>query len=256
MKQSVRHKKIIELVTLRGYVSTEELVSELDVSPQTIRRDLNELAENNLIRRHHGGAASPSTSENSDYSERKQFFSKEKYHIGQEVAKLIPDGASLFIDIGTTPEAVASALLNHKKLRIVTNNLNVAHILRQNESFDITLAGGSLRQDGGIIGEATVEFIKQFRLDFGILGISAIDLDGSLLDYDFHEIQVKRAIIESSRTTCLVSDHSKFSRRAMVRLGEINDVEYFFTDIAPPQAILEKLKNSDVEMRICFHSID
>lgn len=251
MKQSIRHKKIIELVTQLGYVSTEELVSILEVSPQTIRRDLNELAENNLIRRHHGGAASPSTSENSDYTDRKHFFSKEKYQIGVEVAKLIPDGSSLFIDIGTTPEAVANALLNHQKLRIVTNNLNAAHILRQNESFDITMASGSLRQDGGILGEATVEFIKQFRLDFGILGISAIDLDGSLLDYDFHEIQVKRAIIESSRTTCLVADHSKFSRRAMARLGDISSVEYFFTDIVPPTSIIERLKNSDVQVRIC-----
>ncbi|EJS87262.1 hypothetical protein AAUPMB_14640, partial [Pasteurella multocida subsp. multocida str. Anand1_buffalo] len=78
------------------------------------------------------------------------------------------------------------ALLNHQKLRIVTNNINAAYILMQNETFDIILASGSLRQDGGIIGEATVAFISQFRLDFGILGISGIDLDGSLLEYDYH----------------------------------------------------------------------
>ena len=199
MKQSLRHQKIIELVKLKGYASTEELVIELEVSPQTIRRDLNILAEQDLIRRHHGGAAPSSTAENSDYIERKQFFPSQKSAIAREVVKRIPNGASLFIDIGTTPEAVASALLNHERLRIVTNNINAAHLLRQNETFDITMAGGSLRKDGGIIGEATVNFISQFRLDFGILGISAIDLDGSLLDYDYHEVQVKRAIIESSR---------------------------------------------------------
>ena len=102
MKQSIRHKRIIELATLQSYISTEELVSLLKVSPQTIRRDLNKLAENNLIRRHHGGAASPSSSENSDYNERKQFFSQAKNDIAKEVAQIIPDGASLFIDIGTT----------------------------------------------------------------------------------------------------------------------------------------------------------
>ena len=80
----------------------------------------------------------------------------------------MPNGASLFIDIGTTPEAVANALLGHKKLRIVTNNLNAAHLLCQNESFDIVMAGGSLRMDRGIIGEATVNFISQIRLDFGV----------------------------------------------------------------------------------------
>lgn len=251
MKQSIRHKKIIELVTQQGYVSTEELVAYLEVSPQTIRRDLNELAENNLIRRHHGGAASPSSSENSDYSERKQFFSQAKIQIAQQVAKLIPNNASLFIDIGTTPEAVADALLEHKNLRIVTNNLNAAHILMQNDSFKITLAGGSLRQDGGIIGEATIAFISQFRLDYGILGISSIELDGSLLDYDFHEVQVKRAIMESSRNTLLVADHSKFSRSAMVKLASITDVQYFFTDTAPPASIQDILRGSEVCLNVC-----
>lgn len=251
MKQSLRHKKIIELVKLKGYASTEELVSLLAVSPQTIRRDLNELAEQNLIRRHHGGAASPSSSENSDYVDRKDFFSLEKNLIAQQVALMIPEGASLFIDIGTTPEAVANALLHHKKLRVVTNNLNAAHLLRQNDSFDITVAGGSLRQDGGVMGEAAVAFISQFRLDFGILGISSIDSDGSLLDYDYHEVQVKRAIIENSRQTMLVSDHSKFARRAIVRLGSLADVDYFFTDATPPQGVLEMMQHHHVELKLC-----
>lgn len=251
MKQSIRHQKIIDLVNQRGYVSTEELVTLLDVSPPTIRRDLNELAEKNIIRRHHGGAALPSSAENSDYADRKNFFLKGKNDIAQKVASLIPNGASLFIDIGTTPESVAKALLNHQKLRIVTNNINAAYILMQNESFDIILAGGSLRQDGGIIGEATVAFISQFRLDFGILGISGIDLDGSLLDYDYHEVQVKRAIIESSRETFLVTDHSKFTRRAMVRLGSISDVNHVVTDELPPEPIIEILKAHHVNLHIC-----
>lgn len=246
MKPSIRHKKIIELVKQQGYVSTEEFVAFLDVSPQTIRRDLNTLAEQDLIRRHHGGAALPSSSENSDYVDRKEFFSQEKTKIAQSAAKLIPNGSSLFIDIGTTPEAVASALLNHQNLRIVTNNMNAAQILRQNPTFNITLAGGSLRNDGGIIGEATVAFISQFRLDYSILGISSIDLDGSLLDYDFHEVQVKRAIIENSRSAILVADHSKFSRRAIVKLGNLTDLSYFVTDGLLPQQVAEHLKNSDV----------
>ena len=239
MKQSLRHQQIIKLVEQSGYLSTEELVAALDVSPQTIRRDLNILAELDLIRRHHGGAASPSSAENSDYVDRKQFFSLQKNNIAQEVAKLIPNGASLFIDIGTTPEAVANALLGHEKLRIVTNNLNAAHLLRQNESFDIVMAGGSLRMDGGIIGEATVNFISQFRLDFGIL-----------LDYDYHEVQVKRAIIESSRQTLLVTDHSKFTRQAIVRLGELSDVEYLFTDDAP-EGIVNYLKGQKTKLVLC-----
>ena len=251
MKQSIRHQRIIELVNQSGYVSTEELVAILDVSSQTIRRDLNELAENNLIRRHHGGAASPSNTENSDYSERKQFFSEQKSQIGKKVADMIPNGASLFIDIGTTPEAVAYSLLNHKDLRVVTNNLNAAHILLQKEDCQVTIAGGVLRADGGIIGEATVNFINQFRLDYCILGISAVESDGSMMDYDYHEVQVKRALMRNARNIVLVTDHSKFTRNAIVRLGDIKEVNYLFTDRPLPLELQHYLSHSDVAVYIC-----
>ncbi|MGS6558986.1 DeoR/GlpR family transcriptional regulator, partial [Escherichia coli] len=88
---------------------------------------------------------------------------EEKERIARKVAEQIPNGSTLFIDIGTTPEAVAHALLNHSNLRIVTNNLNVANTLMVKEDFRIILAGGELRsRDGGIIGEATLDFISQF----------------------------------------------------------------------------------------------
>ncbi|VEB63159.1 Glycerol-3-phosphate regulon repressor [Providencia rustigianii] len=135
MKQTQRHDAIVELVRLQGYVSTEELVEQFEVSPQTIRRDLNELAEQNKILRHHGGAALPSSSVNTAYNDRKIMWSDEKARIAQHVASQIPDGATLFIDIGTTPEAVAHALVNHKNLRVVTNNLNVATLLMPKRGF-------------------------------------------------------------------------------------------------------------------------
>ena len=251
MKQSIRHKQIIELVREQGYLSTEELVNLLGVSPQTMRRDLNELAENNLIIRHHGGAAAISRAINSDYHERKEFFSLEKSKLAEKVAQLIPNGSSLFIDIGTTPEAIAHALLSHKDLCIVTNNINAAHILMQNKTFQITIASGSLRQDGGIIGESTISFISQFRLDFGILGISAIDLDGSLLDFDYHEVQVKRAIMENSQTTILAVDHSKFSRKAMVRLGSLSEIEHLLTNRLPPDSIIDLMNKNNLSLQIC-----
>ena len=227
MKQTQRHNGIIELVKQQGYVSTEELVEHFSVSPQTIRRDLNELAEQNLILRHHGGAALPSSS-------------------------VIPNGSTLFIDIGTTPEAVAHALLNHSNLRIVTNNLNVANTLMVKEDFRIILAGGELRsRDGGIIGEATLDFISQFRLDFGILGISGIDSDGSLLEFDYHEVRTKRAIIENSRHVMLVVDHSKFGRNAMVNMGSISMVDAVYTDTMPPASVMQVLKDHHIQLELC-----
>lgn len=251
MKQALRHNKILELVQQNGYVSTEQLVAELNVSSQTIRRDLNELAENNRILRHHGGAALPSTTENSDYAIRKQLFSDQKIKIAKRVAELIPNASSLFIDIGTTSEAVAAALLQHSNLRVVTNNLNAAHLLKHKDDFKITIAGGVLRSDGGIIGEATVEFIDQFRLDFCILGISAIEPDGAMMDYDYHEVQVKKALMRNARNVILVTDHSKFSRNAIVRLGDIREVDYIVTDSPLSPELAHHLNHSDVNVCVC-----
>ncbi|MDX7986115.1 DeoR/GlpR family transcriptional regulator [Xenorhabdus sp. 12] len=252
MKQTQRHDAIVELVRLQGYVSTEELVEHFEVSPQTIRRDLNDLADKNKIHRHHGGATLPSSSVNAAYHDRKIMWSDEKARIAVQVATQIPNGATLFIDIGTTPEAVAHALLNHRDLRIVTNNLNVATLFMGKEDFRLILAGGEVRsRDGGIIGEATLDFISQFRLDFGILGISGIDNDGSLLEFDYHEVRTKRAIIENSRCVMLVADHSKFGRSAMVNLGNMNLIDYLFTNKAPPLNIQKIIDQYSVKLELC-----
>lgn len=253
MKQTQRHESIIDMVQKHGYVSTEELVEHFGVSPQTIRRDLNELAEQHKIQRHHGGAALLSSSaENTAYDARKVMSLEAKARIAERVANAIPDGATLFIDIGTTPEAVAHALLNHKNLRIVTNNLNVATLFAGKPDFRLILAGGEVRpRDGGIIGEATLDFISQFRLDYGIIGISGIDTDGSLLEFDYHEVRTKRAIIENSRSVMLVADHSKFGRNAMVNLGNMALIDYLFTDEEPPESVINTIRLHDVKLELC-----
>jgi DeoR family glycerol-3-phosphate regulon repressor len=252
VKQLTRHQKIIEIVNKDGYASTESLVECLNVSPQTIRRDLNELADENKLRRHHGGATTPLSSENTAYNTRKSMQLHEKDSIAEALVKYIPNGATLFIDIGTTPESVAKELVkHHKDLRIVTNNINVATILMRNDDFKVILAGGEVRnKDGGIVGEATLDFIKQFRLDFGILGISGIDYDGSLLDFDYHEVRVKKAIIENSRSVYLAVDHTKFGRSAMVKLGNIAELDMLITDQPPPEEITALLKQHDIPYKV------
>ncbi|MDF5485498.1 DeoR/GlpR family transcriptional regulator, partial [Vibrio parahaemolyticus] len=154
--------------------------------------------------------------------------------------------------IGTTPEAVARALnKNHKQLRVVTNNINVATILFPNPEIKVILAGGEVRsRDGGIVGEATLDFVKQFRLDFGILGISGIDFDGSLLDFDYHEVRVKQAIIDNSRSVFLAVDHTKFGRNAMVKLGNIAQLNMIFTNKQPPEEILSILKEASIPLEV------
>jgi DeoR family glycerol-3-phosphate regulon repressor len=174
----------------------------------------------------------------------------EKERIARTVAAHIPNGSSLFIDIGTTTEAVARALLDHRDLRIVTNNLNVASILTAKDDFTVIIAGGEIRnRDGGIVGEATRDFIGQFRMDYGVIGVSGIDQDGYLLDFDYHEVKIAQAIIARSRHVFLVADNSKFGRNAMVNLGHIDQIDALFTDQPPP----EKLQQLMIQQQIACH---
>ncbi|MFA0439247.1 transcriptional regulator [Vibrio sp. 10N.286.49.C2] len=253
MKQTQRHREILAMLTQSGFVNTEEFVEEFKVSPQTIRRDLNDLAKQGLVTRHHGGASLHSSTENEAYSTRKVHYQEEKTRIANALVRRIPNGSSLFIDIGTTTEAVAIALLSHKDLKVVTNNLNVANILRAKDDFTVIVAGGQIRnKDGGIIGEAAKEFIEQFRLDFGILGISGIHEDGSLLDFDFSEVRIAQAIMECSGQTLLAADSTKFNRGAMVNLGHISQVDAFYTDEKPPQELIDIMDQSDVDLIVCL----
>jgi len=248
-----RQQEILSLVQQQGFVSIETLAQNFSVTSQTIRRDINSLCDQQLLTRYHGGAGLSSSVENVDYATRQVMNLEAKQQIAKMTADHIPDRASVFINIGTTTEEIAKALLNHTELRIITNNLNVAAILRSNPSFEIIIAGGVVRQrDGGITGEATIDFIRQFKVDFGIIGISSIDTDGTLLDFDYHEVRVAQAIIENSRQIFLAADHSKFERCAMVRLGSISQIDALFTDRQPPEHIVDIL----AEKGISLHTVD
>ncbi len=245
-----RHQEILELAKQKGFLSTEELTTVFKVTSQTIRRDINELSNKGLLRRFHGGAGLSSSIENVDYSARQVLNHQEKTRIAQIVAQQIPDHASLFLNIGTTTEEVAKALSNHKNLRIITNNLNVAALLSSNPNFEVIVAGGVVRPDRGVIGESTIDFIRQFKVDFGIIGISGIDLDGTLLDFDYREVRVAQAIIENARQVFLVTDHSKFSRNPMVRLCHITEIDALFTDQPPPEEIQAALREAKIRLYV------
>ncbi len=251
MAQETRHKQIIKLVAERGFVTIDDMAQHFQVTPQTIRRDINQLDQEKLLQRYHGGAGIPSSTLNTAYSDRKIQNLEEKTRIGKAIASNIPDHSSMFINIGTTTETIAKALLKHQGLTIITNNLHVASILSSKEDFNIIIAGGAVRnRDGGIIGEATVDFVKQFKVDFAIIGISGIDDDGELLDFDYQEVRVAQAIIENARQVFLAADHSKFGRNAMIRLGNISQASHLFTGQTPPTNISDILTEHEVELTV------
>lgn len=246
-----RHNQIVTLVREQGFQSIASLADQFHVTPQTIRRDINTMSRQGLIQRHHGGAGPVYSTENVDYTDRKVMCLREKQIIANLVSQNIPPRSSLFINMGTTNEEVAKALAHHDRLRVITNNLNVAKILSGNSGIEVIVAGGLVRhKDGGIVGESTIDFIRQFKVDYGIIGISGVDMDGTLLDFDYREVTAARAIMDNSRKVFLVTDHTKFGRNAMVRLGSIAEVDAMFTNEQPPAELVEVIKHNGVHLHV------
>lgn len=246
-----RQSQILTAARQSGSVQVEDLAVRFEVTPQTIRKDLNELCNNRLLARTHGGAMLSSGVQNMAYDSGRQIAAGEKQLIGQHAAKLIPKNCSLFINIGTTTEEVARALIHHEGLLVITNNIHVATILMPYPNIEVMIVGGMVRRtDGGVIGEQAIDMIAQFKVDHAVMGVSAIDDDGALLNFDYREVRAAQAIMQNSRNVILVSDGMKFLRSAPVRIGHISQVDVFVTDTQPPDSIVELCKHEGVQIDV------
>ena len=252
MNTNPRQLRLLEEVRTRQSATVEQLAETLGVTLQTVRRDVQRLAEQGLVRRFHGGVRIPTSSvENLAHTQRETLHADGKARIARAVAEQVPNDCSLILNIGTTTEAIAKALLHHRGLRVITNNLNVAAILSSNPGCEVIVAGGVVRaRDRGIVGEAAVDFIRQFRVDIALIGISGIEPDGSLRDFDYREVKVAQTIIEHAREVWLAADHSKFNRPAMVQLATLPQIDRLFTDAPPPEPFPALLQEAEVALTI------
>jgi len=244
--------EILNLARAQRRVSVDELAEKFSVTSQTIRRELNDLCQRQMLQRVHGGAVMLSGIENVSYDSRRVLAPEAKRRIGVKTASLIPGNCALFINIGTTTEQVAHALTSHVGLVAITNNINVANILRPAHGIEVIVAGGVVRRsDGGIVGEATVDFINQFKVDYAVIGASAIDpQDGTILDYDYREVWVSQAIMRNARQVILVADAMKFRRSAPMRIGHFSQINVFVTDEDLPQPLARIAAESGVQVEI------
>ena len=252
MSQTLRLPEILEIARETGKVAVEDLAAHFGVTVQTIRRDLSELAEDGRLDRVHGGAVLPSGITNLGYEERRLLNQPAKRAMARACAKDISAGACVFLNIGTSTEAVARELLHHSDLMVVTNNMNVASILAPNTNCEIIMAGGVLRRaDGGLVGSLTTRMITQFKFDYAVIGCSALDQDGDVLDFDFQEVTVSQTIIAQASQTFLVADHSKFQRHAPVQITSLSKLDRFYSDSALDASLAAACKTWQTEVRLC-----
>lgn len=251
MRLSFRQKDILEIARREGKVTVEGLMARFQVTAQTIRRDLTELSDTGQLDRVHGGAILPSGVTNIGYDERRSLNAEAKAVIAQLCAAAIPEGASVFLNIGTTTESVAAQLLSHRNMLAFTNNLNVANILAANPDCEVVVMGGTLRRaDGGLVGSQTMRAIEQYKFDYAVIGCSAVDEAGDLLDYDIQEVGVSQTIIAQARNLFVVADHSKFQRTAPARIGSLRQVDCCFTDRPLSKGLAQRCADWGTEVAV------
>ena len=233
-KKKKRHKLIEDIVLERGALSVGALAEVLDVSTQTIRRDVDKLCEGGLLKRRHGRVELSPWQSNTPFDQRLSTNLVEKRNIGKAAAELIPDGATVFISIGSTPLSVARALRRRKGLTVITNNLSAALALSHEMTNRIILPGGELRlPDRDILGEDVLAFFSRYRAEFCIFGVAGIAEDGSLLEFHAAEVRAREQIMANSQRSILVIDHSKFGRLAPAVGENIADIDTVILDRLP-----------------------
>lgn len=251
MSSRTRHARILEVLRHRGYAGIDELVSDFGVTAQTIRRDLQELFEGGLLRRHHGGASILSSTVNTDYGQRHVEQAGEKSRIAAAAVSLLASGSSLFMTPGTTVEAAAAAIARSDlaRLRVVTNSTVAAEILGANPKIAVLLTGGRWQANNrALAGAAAAEFAERYRCDAVLTSVGAIDPDGWLLEFRDEEVAVAKAMLANARRRILLADSSKFSKAATCKLARIDEMTTFVTDRPPPPPFRRLMKRGSCDL--------
>lgn len=255
MQLNERQEAILSLVREHGdTLSSSDLTEHFDVSVQTIRKDLNELSDKGLVKRVHGGITLPVQSHNLSFANRQAINLSAKKWIAEKVVSEIPEGASLFLGIGTTPRCIAEALMSHAGATVVTNNLNAAIALCQNPRINTYLCGGKVRpSDQDLMGEDATQYLRKFQVNYGIFGVGGLAEDGALLDFSPEESHISQAIMEHCEQSFLVADRSKYLRSAPIRTAHLKHIDRFFVDQLPDELNLV-CQQWDVEVIECMES--
>lgn len=253
-KLSISNPRLDHILTIiqeKGVCSQTELAEEFGVSVQTIRRDFASLKKNELIHVKSGIAYINSSKPiiNVDFATRQTKFMPEKKAVAQAIARDIPDGATIFLTVGTTTEQVAYALANKKNLTVITSSIRVANALCSSHSTtNVLIPSGNIRKsNGGIIGSTVLEDINQFHVDYMITSVGAFNEDGIALEFNVDDVAIARTVMSQSRNVIIAIDHSKFSSKASVMLCKPEAIDAIYCDEYPSHELLKIFNNSNVK---------
>ena len=252
MKIKRRQAKIVEIIRSKERASVEELAKRLNISRETIRRDLTDLANGNKIQKIHGGAILPRLFGEGSFQLRMSENVDAKARIAHAAAPYFSKGQTLFLDTGSTNLFFAEKLCEIAGLTIVTNSTEIAKTVtascRDNRVF---LLGGEFSADNRqTIGAMVTSQIRSFRAHHAVLTIGALDGRTGAMDYDIDEAQIARAMIEQSHSVTILMDGSKYDQIASFEVCSLEQIDRLVCDCPPPPVLKEHLEAAGMEIII------
>ena len=237
---SKRHGEIVKLLA-GGSLSVADLARALNVSAETARRDIRPLVDAGSVVRVHGAVGLAGQIGEAPFERRMRENAPAKRAIAHAMAALVADGDALMLDTGTTTSFLARALLDHRRLTVVTNSSDIARTLATVNGNRVFMAGGELRGDSGAaLGASALDFIRGFAVEFAVISAGAVDGTG-IMDFDLQEAEFARVALSCGRRRVVVTDASKFRRRGVVRVAGFDAIDLLVTDEAPPEAVADAL---------------
>ncbi|MGL4974326.1 MAG: DeoR/GlpR family DNA-binding transcription regulator [Bosea sp. (in: a-proteobacteria)] len=242
-----RQSRIVERVEQQGFVTIDALARDFSVSAQTVRREIILLDELGVLQRFHGGAGRNGSGERLSYEAKQTRELDAKQRIGTAMAAIVTEGQSIFLDVGTTAEATARALLQHKALTVVTPSATNARLLSTNVGIEVILTGGRiLGADLSMAGPIALRTASAYRFDWAIIACSGIEAEGAVLDFDADKVALKQCAMSVAGRSALIADSAKFERKARLELCRIGAFDVLVTNEAPPKELAALLENGRV----------
>lgn len=245
-----RRVLILDILAEKGSVSVTDLYRRLEVSRETVRRDINRLAAENRLQKTHGGAISIDAVEPA-FAERMEVNVEGKRAIGRVAADMVSDGDSLILDYGTTTIFLARSLACHRRLTVYTNDFHIATSLAGRNDNRVFMLGGELQgTDGVTLGRDATAMLGNYYADFAFVGVGAVSSHPWLMDYSREAAELRALMLSVARTPVLLADHTKFGKMAPVRVANLELVTHIVTDRRPETAMAKALGKLQAEILI------
>lgn len=247
-----RHEFILAQLKIADHVSVVQLCKDLDVSTVTIRKDLKQLEDSNLLFRTHGGATSknPYITDRNVF-EKEKYYSDEKTKIARKAVTYIESNESIIIASGTTMHALADAIDKHITLNVITSSLQVSQKLNLSSTIEVFQLPGMLRKSSiSISGHYAEQILNDYFCSKLFIGVDGVDLTYGLSTTSGEEAQLNKAMIQSAQKVIVLTDSSKFGRKSFGRICAVEEIDFIITDKGISQYYREEIEKLGVKLII------